>query len=305
VIDAEILTQARRVYDEGRNVTKWFNEQGISITEELIAMVYDFQAGTYTREARANPENKRLFSAEIASGIRSLSEFFEVNSILDCGTGEGTTLAPLLEELDFEGAVLGFDASISRTSWALENLSQLGNVELFVAEISNIPLANRSVDLVLSVHALEPNGGFEYPLIAELARVSARYVVLVEPDFEAATPDQKTRMTELGYIRGLGDHFERAGLRVLEKRKMVENGNPLNTASLWLCEKLENSSGWNQQSDKSLAGIPYVQPGTLEPLELFRGGWRTQEGITYPILNGLPLLRLRDGALFLSPPPKE
>jgi hypothetical protein len=122
--DAEILTQARRVYDEGRSVTKWFNEQGISITEELIAMVYDFQAGTYTREARANPEQKRRFSAEIANGIRSLREFFQVNSILDCGTGEGTTLAPLLGELGFEGAVLGFDASISRTSWALENLSR-------------------------------------------------------------------------------------------------------------------------------------------------------------------------------------
>ncbi|CAM5272174.1 Methyltransferase domain-containing protein OS=Lysinibacillus sphaericus OX=1421 GN=LS41612_21290 PE=4 SV=1 [Lysinibacillus sphaericus] len=66
-----------------------------------------------------------------------------------------------------------------------------------------MPLANNSIDLVYTVHALEPNGGKELEALKELYRVASKYVVLVEPYYEGANSEAKERMDRLGYIKGI------------------------------------------------------------------------------------------------------
>ena len=41
------------------------------------------------------------------------------------------------------------------------------------------------------MHAIEPNKGFEEKIIGELARVSTKGMVLIEPDFKNANLSQK------------------------------------------------------------------------------------------------------------------
>jgi len=238
----------------------------------------------------------------VASSILRLEGWSEIRNILDCGTGEGTNLIPLIQELKFQGEVLGFDISISRASWAASNNTVLNNIHFFVADLSRIPLADDSIDLVLTTHSLEPNRGKEQMLVNELARVSSRYVVMIEPDFESASKEQQIRMDKLGYIKGLESAIVNANLTLIEKVKMEENINPINKASVWICEKLSQVRPDGKTGIRGIEQIPkWLDPLSRAALRAEDGWYKSDDGICYPSINRLPLLRPDDGFLYLSP----
>lgn len=303
MIEKSLLEKLRQLFNEGESLTHWITSNNIPMNEELISIIYDLQAGTYTASAKANPLHIKRFATEIAAAIKTLPGYLQVSRILDCGIGEGTTLIPLLDELGFSGKVLGFDISPSRASWAALNAQHLDNVQLFVAEMSQIPIPDHSIDLVLTVHSIEPNGAHENLLIRELSRVTARYVVMVEPDFESASLDQKARMNQLGYIGSLHDAISLANLNVIDKVPLEENINPLNKASIWLCEKSDfKLPDRKPDEEKSTVGHHWIDPLFLSPLDLEDGWLKSPDGVWYPTLNGMPLLRKNDGVFHLSPP---
>lgn len=98
-------------------------------------------------------------------------------------------------------------------SWSRVKVAQLfaeknlldskANVNLFMGDMMDLPLLSNSIDLVYTVHALEPNGGKERELLKELYRVTKRWLVLLEPSYEFANHEQKKRMVYHGYIKGL------------------------------------------------------------------------------------------------------
>src|SRR5437763_14892597 len=95
------------------------------------------------------------------------------------------------------------------------------------AELSSIPLPSSSVDVVTTSHALEPNGGREREIIAELVRIARRKLVLFEPCYEMASPEAKARMESLGYIRGLTKLADRVtSLEIVD--------NPLNPTACFV-----------------------------------------------------------------------
>ena len=303
MIEKPLLQKLRELFNEGKSLTHWITSNKIPMNEELISIIYDLQAGTYTSAAKANPLHVKRIAEEIAAAIKTLPGYLEVSTILDCGIGEGTTLVPILDELNFSGQVMGFDASPSRASWAADNAKHLDNVQLFVAEMSQIPISDNSMDLVLTVHSLEPNGSKENLLISELSRVSARYVVMVEPDFENASLQQKSRMNQLGYIESLDEAISLANLKVIDIAPLKENINPLNKASIWLCEKSDFKLATRKpDEEKSTRGQQWIDPLFLKALNLEDGWLKSADGVWYPTLNGLPLLRKNDGVLYLNPP---
>jgi hypothetical protein len=303
VIEKDLLQELRKLYNEGHNLTNWIKSNEILMSEELISIIYDLQAGSYTSLAKAQPIHFNSFAAKIAAVISALPRYLEVSTILDCGVGEGTTLIPMLDKLGFAGKVFGFDISVSRASWAALNTKGVDNVQIFVAEMSHIPLPDCSIDLVLTVHALEPNGGQEKLLIGELSRVSARYIVMVEPDFENASSEQKTRMNQLGYIGGLREAITSANLTVIQKIPIEYPSSLLNKASIWVCEKSQfESRAGDSLEERPPGGHHWRDPLYLEPLLREDGWFKSRDGIWYPTLNDLPLLRRNDSVLYLSPP---
>ena len=291
---AERLLKLREAYGRGESLTSLLKVDG-TLDSEAIELIYDLQAGTYNSYAKANPNQTASFVTELAS---ILTGYIKPNSsLLDVGTGEGTNLVPLIEELNLSLEVFAIDISWSRLSHAVALSSKTTpRIRFAVADISSIPMADRQVDYVLTVHALEPNGGKEIALLSELARIARQYVILVEPDFDDASPEQKARMIELSYIGTLSNAIAMSGLRLVAKIPILNNGNNLNKASVFVLEVVD--------SMVEVAGeIGWVDPIFGEKLSEFEGGLRNEKGLWFPQLRGIPFLRSKDMKLTLSPAP--
>ena len=115
-------------YSEGRNIMALLRERGgdMGNTEDIIELSYDLQSGSYIRGLAkgCNEDVKLKFTAELARVIESLGS---VDSLLDAGMGEGTTLWGLISQMRLPPRrVAGFDLCWSRVAtgrrWLKEKL---------------------------------------------------------------------------------------------------------------------------------------------------------------------------------------
>src|SRR3546814_15082791 len=91
--------------------------------------------------------------------------------VLDGGVGEATS--GVRQGRDAVEMVRGFDVSLSRLSYADANLTSLGvSYALFSADLHDIPVTSNGGGCVVTMHAIEPNGGMEERIIDEIVRVS-------------------------------------------------------------------------------------------------------------------------------------
>jgi len=288
----EQFISLRKAYDRGINLTNLISSWGIPIDFEVISIIYDFQSGTYTEYSNKNPTYLNAFTSEI---VDTLCNFIEAEmTILDCGTGEGVTIIPILKKLGMRSGY-GIDASISRVLWAQRNAAAAGiNLNLAVSDLGQLPMNDNAVDVVVTVHALEPNHGREGELIKELGRVARLFMFLVEPDFENASKRQKERMMKLGYVRGLDDAIKENNFRIVDKVSIVNNSNELNVAQVTVVD----TSRTKQEKSKST----WVDPIHKEELTPYMNGLRSTLGLWFPLVNSIPLLRSTDAQYLLSPP---
>ena len=264
----------------------------MSIDLEVISIIYDFQSGTYTKNSNENPRQIDAITSEI---VETLCRYLNKEmSLLDCGTGEATTIIPILKKLGMQSGY-AIDTSISRLLWAQRNAAAARvDLKLAVSDLGKLPLLDNTVDAVVTVHALEPNHGRESDLIKELGRVARRFMFLIEPDFESSSTAQKERMTKLGYIREIDAAIKKNNFKILDKIPMTNNSNEVNVASITVVDtgkaKLEKSN------------LTWVGPIYKEGLTPNMNGLSSTFGLWYPIVNGIPLLRSTDSQYLLSPP---
>jgi SAM-dependent methyltransferase len=154
----EGFAEARALYAAGENVTQGLKQRYPDPAgwTDVIRVAYDLQSGTYVQQLGdpAVAEKK----AAIAGRILSFLDGLALGSALEAGCGEATTLVGLMQgRPDLRWA--GFDLSLSRLVWARGLLAERGcAATLFAADLAQIPLRDAAVDLVVTVHALEPNG---------------------------------------------------------------------------------------------------------------------------------------------------
>lgn len=289
----EILTRLRLAYEQGTNLTELLSHEGVEVNSLAIEVIYDLQAGSYSRYVQDNPEESIKFVTEVANLITTY--VLPGASLLDAGTGEGTSIIPLVKALNIPINAYAFDISWSRLSFASANSRNLKtDINFAVANMSNIPMATSSIDTVLTIHAVEPNGGKEIEIVRELARVAKKYVILIEPDFDSASNDQKTRMQRLSYIGSLNDAIKASKLTIVDRISLRNNSNPLNCASVYILK-----TDAKKEESRELAG--WVDPIFHAELTKFEGGLRNQEGLWYPILREIPFLRQEDAKFALNP----
>jgi SAM-dependent methyltransferase len=279
------------LYRQGKNITDHLRslEGSSENSENAILYAYDVQAGSYIRalDDPAYAAGKRAAAARIAEVLAPL----RFTSMLDAGTGEATTLAELLPRLErAPERLFAFDLSLSRLLFARRFLARRAIVaELFTAALENIPLADASVDLVLTVHVCEPNGGRERAILTELLRVARRYLVLVEPSYELGSEATRRRIEQHGYVRGLPGHLRELGANLIAFEAFGADLNRSNQAAVLVVDQGER------------AGSPptLVSPLTHTPLARGDGCLFSGDGFAFPVIDGIACL-LADNAVLAT-----
>jgi hypothetical protein len=286
-------------YKRGENLTRIVIDWGLQVDVEVISLIYELQSGTYTADTILYPEYFDKFTDEI---VVTLNEFLDESTLLlDCGTGEGTTFIPVLEKLKIRNGI-GIDSSFSRLTYAQNNaLAHSMNLELAVASMENLPLRSDSVDAVLTVHALEPNGGKEQVMIKELGRVTKKFIFLVEPDYVRANSIQQARMESLNYVRNLEEAIQECGFLLVKKVPIQNNFNLENCASIFVIDTVPSNG--NEFLANTRRDIMWVDPVLKDDLATFESGLISEVGLWYPVIRGIPLLRESDAQLILAPSP--
>lgn len=284
--------EARRAHARGENVTLHLQQQlHVSRnTPEIIEMAYDLQAGSYVAYANDHRDLLDRFAAESAN---ILDRYLHANaSILDVGCGELTTLSHLVSHLRADlGPLFAFDISWSRLrigqAYASSRLPEqaFARLRLFAAEMSEIPLPDRSIDVVISNHALEPNRGRETELLSEILRVARSHAVLFEPSYELNSAEGRARMDALGYVRGIEAAATGLGARIIDVVPMSNVTNPLNPTAAFVLE--------NPLRDGDPVNDPvFSDPGSSSRLVKRDTCYFSPEcGVSYPIIEGIPILR--------------
>jgi ubiquinone/menaquinone biosynthesis C-methylase UbiE/uncharacterized protein YbaR (Trm112 family) len=280
------LKEISEHYNNGGNIINYLKT--ISKNEknaiEDILISYDFQAGSYLKGFSKTPINKVNYCNGIAKIINDLGD---VNSILEVGMGEGTALGLLVHKLKkIPQSILGLDISWSRVKFArfFFNEIKLKDAKLFTSDLFHIPLEDNSVDIVYTLHALEPNGGREEEALKELYRVANKYIILLEPAYEFADKEQKERMDFNGYVKNLFEKAKLLNYKVIKHELFGFSSNPMNPTGIMIIEKNANASD---------TGLPdFVCPITGCKLSLTQDNFYCADEVSllYPILNEVPCL---------------
>jgi ubiquinone/menaquinone biosynthesis C-methylase UbiE len=278
-----LIGKIKELYNRGENVMEFLKqESGDHNDVESIMISYDFQAGSYTKLAKQNSDYLEHYTDAVKSVFSDFSEF---STIMEIGVGEATLMNPLMAKIDPQNKKekFGFDISWSRTRYARQNTEMAGNViNLFMANLFEIPLPNNAIDIIYTSHSLEPNGGKEKEALRELYRVANKYIVLLEPDFNSATLEGKERMARHGYVRDLAKHAVELGYEVVVERPFDISINPLNPTALTIIKK-------NHCSEQVKPS--FICPVTKTVLSRSDSAYFSEEsGLIYPIIDGIPCL---------------
>lgn len=291
------MRELRGRFERGENIMAWFKERaGVERnTLESVEAAYDLQTGSYTA-ALARPEFAELKMRRMAGMAEFLRER-GVRSLLDAGTGEATSLQALLRQgPDFPDGVRAFDLSLSRILQARRVLEEagFGGVGLCTGELQALPFADSSIDAVVTVAAIEPNGGQERECLRELIRVAARYVILLEPSTEFSDEVSLKAIEERGYVRDLRRVAEEEGVRILRHEAAERPESQVVQYGLLILEKSEVASSGE---------VEWGCPICHGKLRRVNGGWYCDEDcLVYPEIEGVACLRSGQGVLasFLS-----
>ena len=217
------ILMAKKAHYEGKNITELLQKQKhLKLnTSEIIEISYDLQAGGYIKFADKNKSYLSTYSEELSNIIQD--HITPQDTLLDIGTGEVTTLSLMARCLATKPLhIFAFDISWSRIykgiSYARRNMGECFNrFTPFVGDISETPLRDNSINVTISNHALEPNGGRLRELLSEIFRVTKDKLILFEPCYEINTDEGKKRMDRLGYIKDVDSAVVALGGKLIEK----------------------------------------------------------------------------------------
>ena len=292
------LTKARQIYSEGKNVTEFLRKefQEKDNTSEIIEIAYDLQAGSYIDFVNADRQRANIYANELAGLLEP--HLLNQSSLLDVGTGELTTLSLLLNNLQTQmSQIFAFDISWSRLYKGKDFFNKNCNsksviLNPFVADIKQIPLCSKSVDIVTSSHALEPNGRKLSILLNEIFRVTKNKCILFEPSYELNSEEGKRRMEKLGYIKDIEGTVKSLGGRVLDVQLIKNVGNTLNPTACFVIEPPKLVSKIDHNKPR------FSVPGTDFLLNR-EGQFFTSldTGLLFPVLHDIPILKSEVGIL--------
>ena len=296
------MSDLKELYKQGVNITEYLkvrNDVGYN-TLEIIELAYDVQAGSYINYAKDNPHLIDAYTSEISKIIESNINYQD--SILDIGSGELTTLSNVLLKIKKETSfVYALEISFSRLYkglfYAQETIHQSIYDKLcpIVASIDEIPLLDKSVNITISSHALEPNRSNLKRLIEELFRVTKDKLLLFEPSYEMNSLEGRKRMDIHGYIKGIPDVVKCLGGKLIDRIEIVNISNKLNPTYCYIITPPPMVMYYpNTSTTKTAYSIPGSNFALTDHTEYLISN---ETGIAFPKLKGIPDLKKNSSIL--------
>tara|TARA_B100000575_G_C23142494_1_gene665385 strand:- start:914 stop:1843 length:930 start_codon:yes stop_codon:yes gene_type:complete len=253
---------------------------------ERIKMSYDVQSGSYLRYSKLISKKKKdQVYYPLIEAIKK--EFKNFNNILDFGCGEMDTSLYIFKHLNKKKfRYFANDISLNRLIVGQNFLrnkltkSNFKKFELFCNTSLDLPFKNNSIDVIITVHALEPNNKNKNKLIEEFLRVSKKGVILMEPHYESSNLNQKKRMKKFNYVRGLKKFFNKKeyNFKILKKKYHMKE---INKSSIFIIKK-------KKLSKNNI--LEYVEPKSLDKLINLNGFLYCKKSYRlFPVLKNIPL----------------
>mgnify|MGYP003942991357 CR=1 FL=1 len=286
------IASIKAKYDQGVNIMQELHKEfDVDYnTPEIIEIAYDMQAGSYIDGI---DDAHILYYNECADIISKYVDKF--TTILDAGAGELTTTAGIANCLEVEGQIYAFDISWSRLYVGQKYFKDKTNREInvFIADLKNIPVLDDSIDLVYTNHALEPNRGSEDEILSELLRIANKRIVLFEPYYEAGTLQIKDRMDSHNYIKDLEGAINRAGGKLEEVIELKSSVNPLNPTYAFVVTPP------SMNKNKDLENKFRCPVSGYDLIKLDSCYYSYESLLAYPIIEDIPILK-SDSAIIAS-----
>jgi len=285
------LQKVKEIYENGQNIIQYLKSisKNETNTIEDILISYDFQSGSYIQGFSKNRDFNQKYCSSLAKLINDIDD---VQSIIEVGVGEATTLNTVIKNLVNKPTdIFGFDISWSRLKFGRELLNDfnLSNVNLFTANLFEIPLLDSSIDIVYTSHSIEPNGGKEEEALRELYRITKKYLILLEPSFEFANDEGKERMKKNGYVTELYSTAKKLNYKIVEHRLFGYSSNPLNPTGLIIIEKNEE----NQNMPTLVCPISHTELIKYSDSLLYS----KESFLAYPVIESIPCLLKENSVL--------
>ncbi|MBT2772446.1 methyltransferase domain-containing protein [Halomonas sp. ISL-60] len=292
----KLFLECRDAYKNGQNVMDLVQKSVPNSRSLAIEIAYDLQAGTYIRDFYNNEEKKRMYTDE---GGDILERHINKDSvILNVGAGELWTIALMVDRISVKPKmVYNLEISWSRIYKGCSFWNDIHGASIkmkpLVADMLEIPLPTKSVDIVTSSHALEANGSQLSEIVNELFRVSRDKCVLFEPCYELCSKEGRERMDRLGYIKDVENVVKNLGGSVENIIPITHSSNALNPTACFIIKVPPSYATYE-------GGSHFTVPGTDYLLEHKKDCYYSIDtGIAFPILKGIPILK-SDSAILAS-----
>jgi ubiquinone/menaquinone biosynthesis C-methylase UbiE len=205
-------------------------------------------------------ECKGLITPYYGSCLKKLYEFFNLNSILEVGAGELTTLEDFLKKIKKKPKKIGaIDISLKRLLKGKKFLNKKNKkIHLLArADASKLPFSDNSFDMVYTVHVIEQVPELFIKILNELVRVSSNIIILIEPSYEFGSNSSKKNIFKKGYTIIKNSHFKRINYKVIY-RDILEFRYYINGTEIIVLKK--------NKKEKNKKMTEYICPITHENL---------------------------------------
>lgn len=296
-----MLSKLRDLYLRGENISTYVkNNYQSGNNLDAIKISYDLQAGSYTKSFNEHQAVGINIKRVVPLLLPILDNHIDDGDCcLDFGTGEMTMLTSLFNETKAKpNHIFACDISWSRLYHGSQFLSKHrhfgASVFPLVCNGIEMPFATSSIDVCLTSHALEPNRSDLKSILKELFRITEKKCIFVEPSYEVATKEVKSRMDALGYIKKLEKTIFELGAEIVEKIDL-STVNPNNPSVCYVVKPPLNTKPCFENSTK------LTVPGTDLDLVKNQGFYFSNDaGVAFPCLLNIPILEAKSAIIATS-----